>query len=93
MKVKLVRYTFPDRPDWEVVERNVPLGTIYEVFAYDRDFVIVNEELKEVRPIDAYFLIGNNSQGWLPTVCFETVHEEYDAKQNRSKSPAQIQEN
>jgi hypothetical protein len=76
MKVRLVRYTFPDRPDWEIIEQKVPLGTVYEVFGYDRNFFIVNEALQEVRPIDAYYLIGNNHRGWLPTVCFETVHEE-----------------
>ena len=76
MKVKLVRYTFPDRPDWEIIEPKVPLGTIYEVFGYDRDCLIVNDELKASRQVDAYFLVGNNNQGWLPTVCFETVHEE-----------------
>jgi hypothetical protein len=76
MKVKLVRYHLPGRPEWMVLSETVPLGTVYEVFGYDRGFVLVNEELKEAIPMDAYFLVGNNSEGWLPTVVFETVREE-----------------
>ena len=76
MQVKLVRRTMPGRPDWVILNETVPLGTIYEVVGYDRDTVLVNEELKEAVPMDAYLVIGNNDMGWLPTVCFETVKEE-----------------
>jgi len=77
MKVKLVRYTVPGRPDWLVIEKKVPLGTVYEVFGYDRDTVLVNDELKVAMPVDAYYHIGNNSQGWLPQICFVVVHVEH----------------
>jgi hypothetical protein len=89
MLVKLVRHTFPDRPDWVLIEESVPIGTIYEVYGFDRDFVIMNHLLKEARPISAFLLKRNDEMGWLPTVCFERIEDE---GQECSKSSAQIQE-
>lgn len=88
MLVKLVRHTFPDRPDWVIVEKSVPIGTVYEVLGYDRDFVIINEELREVRPVGAFFLKREDSMGWLPSVCFERI----DNVQENRKSSTPIQE-
>lgn len=76
MQVKLVRYHLPGRPEWLILDESVPLGTIYEVLGYDRDTVLMNDELKEAIPVDAYLVRGNNDVGWLPTVVFETVKEE-----------------
>ena len=76
MIVKLIRHNFPDRPDWLIIEETVPLGTRYEVIGYDRELMISNSLLKEVRAIEAYLVSGNNGMGWLPTICFETVREE-----------------
>ena len=73
MKVQLVRHSFPDRPDWILIEETVSLGTIYEVMAYSRDFMIINEILREKREIEAYFVKGNHGEGWLPKVCFEMI--------------------
>ena len=88
MMVKLVRHTFPDRPDWVIIEESVPLGTVYEVLGYDRDFLIVNEELREIRPIGAFLLSRDNEMGWLPSICFERVEYGYESR----KPPAPIQE-
>lgn len=84
MLVKLVRHTFPDRPDWVLIEESVPVGTVYEVHGYDRDFVVLNEQLREARPISAYLLKRDDEMGWLPTVCFEMVYE--DGNQSRKPS-------
>lgn len=73
MKVKLVRHTFPDRPDWVLIEESVPLGTIYEVIGYDAEVSIYNQELKETRKQDHYIVIGNGDKGYLPTCVFEVV--------------------
>lgn len=87
MLVKLVRHTFPDRPDWIIVEESVPIGTIYEVLGYDRDFLIINEELREARPVGAFLLKGNDSMGWLPSVCFERI--EYEQQSSKPSAPIQ----
>lgn len=87
MLVKLVRHTFPDRPDWAVIDESVPLGTVYEVIGYDRDFVIINEELHEIRPVGAFLLLGRSGTGWLPTVCFERV--EHGNESSKSHTPIQ----
>lgn len=76
MKVQLVRHAFPDKPNWIIVSKEVPIGTKYEVIGYDRDYTIFNLDSNEIRPVEAYFLIGNGGSGWLPTVCFEIVREE-----------------
>ena len=66
----------PNRPDWPIVEESVPLGTVYEVMGYHREAVIFNSELNEAMFTDTYFLVGNGSAGWMPTICFEvTKHE------------------
>jgi hypothetical protein len=75
MTVQLIRYTFPDRPDWEVVNKSVPLGTKYEVVGYDRHFRIMNLLTGEIRPVQSYFLVGNDDSGWMPVDCFETIGE------------------
>jgi hypothetical protein len=76
MMVKLVRYSFPDRPDWTIIDESVPLGKIYEVIGYDREFIIVNEQLRAVRPVGAFLLKDDKETGWLPCVCFERITEE-----------------
>lgn len=73
--VKLISHTFPDDPNWIIVEKHVPLGTTYEVFGYHRDGHIANDELGKIRKTDLYLLSGNNGFGWLPTACFEFVQE------------------
>lgn len=89
MLVKLVRHSFPDRPDWIIIEESIPLGKIYEVRGYDSEFIILNSQLREVRPIGAFLLRDDKEEGWLPCVCFEKV-DDYDQKS--SKPSAQIQE-
>ena len=85
MIVKLIRHNFPDRPDWIVINEAVPLGTRYEVIGYDSRFTIVNFISHEMKPVEVYLLKvdiaknqlrGNESVGWLPTICFEVVPEE-----------------
>jgi hypothetical protein len=76
MLVKLVRHAFPDRPDWTIIDESVPLGKIYEVIGYDREFIIVNEQLRAVRPVGAFLLKDDKETGWLPCVCFERITEE-----------------
>lgn len=78
MFVQLVRHSFPDRPDWILISEHVPLGTRYEVMAYNRDIEIYNSVLKETRNIEVYFVKGNGNSGWLPKICFETIeYSEY----------------
>lgn len=72
MKVKLVRYSFPDKPEWEIIRDTVPLGTIYEVLAHHSGIVVMNEEFG-TREIDCYEVEGNGSTGLLPTCVFEIV--------------------
>lgn len=76
MIVKLIRHTFPDKPDWIIMSPEIPIGTRYEVIGYDRDFTIVNLDSHERRLVEVYFLLRNGSSGWLPTICFEMVREE-----------------
>lgn len=87
MLVKLVRHTFPDRPDWVIIEESVPIGTVYEVLGYDRDFVIINEQLHEIRPIGAFLVKREDEAGWLPAICFERV--EYDYQSRKPSTPIQ----
>lgn len=75
MIVKLVRYTFPDDPDWLLVGKHVPLGTKYEVWGYHKEGYIGNDELGRKRETELYLLLGNEGFGWMPTVCFEFVQE------------------
>ncbi len=89
MLVKLVRHTFPDRPDWIIIEESIPLGKLYEVIGYDSEFIMLNHELREARPVGAFLLKDEKETGWLPCVCFEKVD---DYGKQSSKPPAQIQE-
>lgn len=76
MVVQLVRHHVPNRPDWIVVSEKIPIGTKYEVIGYDSGFDMMNLDLGELIPVEAYFLIGNSGSGWMPTFCFEVVKEE-----------------
>jgi hypothetical protein len=71
MIIQLVRHTFPDRPDWEIIGRHVPLGTKYEVLGYESRASIMNLITGETRNISLYLVGGNEDIGWLPTICFE----------------------
>jgi hypothetical protein len=73
MKVELVRHSFPDRPDWILINETVPLGTRYEVLGYDSRYTIENLLFHEKRNIEVYLLRENGHEGWLPKVCFEPV--------------------
>lgn len=75
MFVKLIRRTFEDRPDWELINDSVPLGTIYEVLGFERDAIIGNHILKEHRKVSLYLLRGNHDEGWLPVECFEVIKD------------------
>lgn len=74
MFVKLVCHTFPDRPDWPLVDKSIPIGTIYEVIAYDSDMLIYNKDLNESRRVRAYMLAGNGDVGFIPVDVFEVVN-------------------
>jgi hypothetical protein len=71
MIVQLVRHTFPDRPDWEIIGRHVPLGTKYEVLGFESRGRILNLNTGEVRDMSLYLVGGNEDIGWLPAICFE----------------------
>ena len=76
MIVQLIRHTFPDDPDWIIVNKTVPIGTRYEVEGYFHDgFRVVNLITRETRDVEVYFLVGNGDKGFLPTICFEPVSE------------------
>lgn len=72
MIVKLIRHSFPDRPQWIIIDEDIPLGTEYEVFGYDADMMISSCSMHEVRPVDCFFVqrIDNKERGWLPCICF-----------------------
>lgn len=72
MKVRLVRHTFIDEPDWEVVSESVPLGTEYEVLGYQR-MTIINLDTKRHKVVPCYLIRGNGSEGWMPTDCLERL--------------------
>lgn len=76
MKVELVSRIFPDDPNWPIIKEEVPLGTQYELLGYDREMKIINSETKAIKTIEAYFLEGNGSRGWLPAICFKIIKNE-----------------
>lgn len=83
MFVKLVRHTFPDVADWEVVDIIVPLGTVYEVLGYDRDMVMFDAITGRSKHVECYLLSGNGDVGFLPTCLFEAVENEGDNTNSR----------
>lgn len=76
MFVKLVRHTMPGRPEWPIIQENVPIGTVYEVMGYQRESVLYNTELNEFVLVPTYFLMGNKDTGWMPACCFEVISNE-----------------
>lgn len=74
MHVKLVRHNFKDDPNWQLIESNVPIGTVYKVLAYDADTIIENSELKKRRKVKCYYVTGNGGEGWLPCDVFELLN-------------------
>lgn len=75
MKVKLIRHSLPDRPDWVIMDESVPLGTEYEVLGYESRMELHSSELNESRIIEAYFLDGNGDKGFMPAGLFERIEE------------------
>lgn len=76
MIVKLISHTFPDKPNWEIVEKTVPLGTVYEVIGYQAGGEIGNLETRERRKVSGMYLLdGNGDIGWMPCELFEHVKE------------------
>lgn len=73
MKVQLVRHHLKDCPEWDVIDKTVPLGTVYEVIGYDRDFLLAVDD--RMKSVDCFYVIGNGSFGWLPTCLFEAVED------------------
>jgi hypothetical protein len=86
MFVQLIRHTFPDAPDWEVVDTTVPLGTQYEVLGYDRDMVMFDALTGRSKHVECFLLSGNGDVGFLPTCLFEAV--EYERDNSNSRNPA-----
>ena len=72
-RVKLVRHTFPDRPDWLVMDESTPLGTLYYVLDKKDGFILRNLQTNESRPVTCYLLDGNGDVGWMPIDCFEEI--------------------
>lgn len=74
MIVKLVRHSFPDDPNWIIVNPKVPIGTKYRVIKhYPTGAVLVSKETGMERAVEVYLLEGNNDTGYLPCICFEEV--------------------
>ena len=86
LSVKLVRHTFPDDPDWILVEQIIPLGTTYRVLGYYRDGFIRNDDTGKERNIELLLLIGNGDFGWLPAACFEFIEENYDESKTENST-------
>jgi hypothetical protein len=76
MKVELVSHSFPDRPDWILVNEEIPLGTQYELLGYERNATVVNMTTSEARKIELYLLEGRESIGWIPAICFRIIPSE-----------------
>ena len=60
MWVRLVRRTFADRPDWEVINDDVPIGKLYKVavtIPLFRRGTIFNKLTGESRDVDCVFVI------------------------------------
>ena len=71
--VKLVRYSFPDDPDWVIIEESVPLGTIYKVLGVAKDITITNENLNKSKVVDCYIVLrdGDYMPGYMPADLLE----------------------
>lgn len=69
MWAKLVRRHFKDRPDWQIIGDEVPLGKRYRVgilHPLTRKGIIINTETNERRVVDCIFVIDdNNSMGMM----------------------------
>jgi hypothetical protein len=79
MRVRLIRYSFPDMPDWDIVNRDVPLGTVYEVLGYDRNSVTIYDTLTgRSRQVECYFVERDGASGYMPCVCLEPCNEQLE---------------
>jgi hypothetical protein len=71
----LLRRTFKDRPDWVLINEDVPLGTNYQIYAFRPEGItIINIETKEERPVMCYLArrmdIPDDLPGYLPVDVF-----------------------
>jgi len=74
MTVKLLRHTFIDDPTWFIIDKNVPLGTEYEVKQFRaKGFTLINKETNKSREVLCYYLVRNNNAGWLPAETFQVI--------------------
>lgn len=64
---KLVRHHLSDRPDWQIMKDEIPLGTIYILIGEPVELIIRNDELKEERKVMCYYVIGgpNHTSGYM----------------------------
>ena len=79
-KVKLVRHGFEDKPEWTIVNEDIPLGTIYEVaFTLPKNaMTILNQDTKEERQVSVHMMTRDNGKSWgyIPVDCFEPVEDQ-----------------
>jgi hypothetical protein len=75
MKLKLVRHTFPDDPDWIILRENIPIGTEYEMLGYESDMQLWNASMNKTRTIDCYFVrrLNDDRLGYVPCICLEMI--------------------
>lgn len=76
MQAKLITHTFPDDPDWELVSKEVPLGTVYEVFGFDSRLTVLDLETGKARDVACYYVFRpGTGYGFLPCICLEAIKE------------------
>lgn len=60
IKARLVRRSLSDRPDWQVINDDVPLGKVYTVrpigMQWSRKATLMNKETGEQREVDTVFV-------------------------------------
>lgn len=72
MRVKLVSHVLSDDPEWEIIDKSVPIGTEYEVLGFEH-MALINLESGKRRTVQCFLLRGHGSTGYMPTDCFEKV--------------------
>ena len=84
---KLVRRVFADRPDWQVIKDDVPLGKKYIIVGNAREALLINTETNEKRLVKTYMAIDEHGvKGYLVAEMLEitnvtnTMGDNYNAQ-------------
>lgn len=61
----VIRRHLSDRPDWQILRDEIPIGTKYIVVGEPIELKLKNDELNEERQVMCYYVIGNGKRGYM----------------------------